>query len=427
MPSFFADNRMPLLTLMLAVLLAGCAGLPPRTAVPADQYIAAEPAGYGRVRAWGDVPSDTALNDVADLWSGLLARSDAGDKPSFTALVLSGGAEDGSFGAGLLNGWSEAGDRPEFDIVTGVSTGALIAPLAFLGADYDSALRDMYIETTGFTDIFTPQILNALVGNSLAFGDSAPLRARIEAVVTEAVVADIAAQHARGRRLIVGTTNFDARRPVLWDIGAIAASDGPKRLELIHDVLLASASIPGVAPPVLIEVEAGGQRFHEMHVDGGVQSTVAFAAPGLSLRNPFPDKLSQRLTVYAIQNNKLRDSYGPAKDSLLNVVSGTVSALIRSQGRGDQLRLYYLSRRDGFDYRLAAVPQDFQFEALYPFDPAYMKALYEVGFSAARSGYPWLKSPPEIVEVTPAIQIPAQPVPAIPAPATPAGSAVPAS
>jgi predicted acylesterase/phospholipase RssA len=171
-------------------------------------------------------------------------------------LALSGGGPDGAFAAGLLAGWTEASDRPEFEIVTGVSVGALIAPFAFLGPNRDAELSSLM---TGIRteDVLDFRFFGALRG-ALGVADPAPLRRRLSAVVDNAMLADIARAHRDGRRLLVVTTNIDAARPVLWDMGAIAEA-GARQLFL--DVLLASASIPGAFPPVPIVVEAGGERF----------------------------------------------------------------------------------------------------------------------------------------------------------------------
>ena len=183
-------------------------------------------------------------------------------------LAISGGGDDGAFGAGLLVGWSARGDRPSFDVVTGVSTGSLSAPFAFLGPAYDARLKGVYSQTSA-TDVFTPRppLISAVASEALF--DSAPLRKMITSYVDEAMVRSIAEEYAKGRLLFILTTNLDQGRPVIWNIGAIAASNSPVARDLIIDVLLASASIPAIFPPVMIDVTVNGHRFQEMHVDGG--------------------------------------------------------------------------------------------------------------------------------------------------------------
>src|SRR5581483_7162489 len=194
-----------------------------------------------------------------------LARPGAGNRHF---LAISGGGDDGAFGAGLLVGWSGRGDRPEFDVVTGVSTGALSAPFAFLGRTYDQQLRDIYTQT-GAGDVFAkrPFVLAAIGSDALT--DSAPLRSMIAHYVDQDLVQRIAEEYRKGRLLFILTTNLDQGRPVIWNVGAIASSNHPQARDLIVDVLLASASIPAVFPPVMLDVTVGGEKHQEMHVDGG--------------------------------------------------------------------------------------------------------------------------------------------------------------
>lgn len=379
------------------VALSACSSVAiERSAVPETVYREAAVPGFERFRAWGDQPGEAAQQDIDDYWSGVRQvwlASDKMDPIRQDILVLSGGADDGAFGVGLLTGWTEAGTRPEFLMVTGVSTGALIAPFAFLGPEYDDDLREAFFAGDGSDDVFELQLFRVLRG-ALSVADSGPLKRRIETFITPELLDALAVEHRKGRRLLVGTTNLDARRPVIWNITSIAASDNPRRLKLVRDVILASASIPGVAPPVLIDVTARGQTFQEMHVDGGVVSSVAFAPTGLSLGNPFEGEIPLQRTLYVVQNNKLRASYGPAEDSLFPIVRETVSEMIRGQARGDQIRLFYQAQRDGIGYRLAFVPESFEFEADGPFDPAYMRSLYELGYALAKNDYPWFDTPP---------------------------------
>ena len=183
-------------------------------------------------------------------------------------LAISGGGDDGAFGAGLLVGWSDRGDRPEFDMVTGVSTGALSAPFAFLGRAYDPQLKAVYTATSA-SDIFEKRapLLGAIAGDALT--DNAPLRQMISRNLDDEMLRRIAEEYRKGRLLFILTTNLDQGRPVIWNIGSIASSNHPKARELIIEVLLASTSIPVVFPPVMLDVTVSGERYQEMHVDGG--------------------------------------------------------------------------------------------------------------------------------------------------------------
>src|SRR5512136_473332 len=199
-------------------------------------------------------------------------------------LAISGGGDDGAFGAGLLVGWTDRGDRPVFDVVTGVSTGSLSAPFAFLGQKYDAQLKEIYTDTTG-NDIFVrrPTVLAAIASDAIS--DSAPLRSMIARYLDQAMVQRIAEEYNKGRLLFILTTNLDQGRPVIWNIGAIASSTNPKARGLIIDVLLASASIPAVFPPVMLDVTVDGVRHQEMHVDGGTIAQAFLYPPSFSLRS----------------------------------------------------------------------------------------------------------------------------------------------
>jgi predicted acylesterase/phospholipase RssA len=186
----------------------------------------------------------------------------------YSYLSVSGGGSDGAFGAGLINGWTEAGNRPHFKVVTGVSTGALIAPFAFLGPEYDAILKKSYTTVDASAIFIVRSLLSILWSESLT--DTAPLKTMVASYIDESVLEAIATEHAKGRRLLVATSNLDAEQPVIWDMGAIASSKDPKRLDLFRTIMVASASIPMVFPPAMIDVDIDGQKYDEMHVDGGV-------------------------------------------------------------------------------------------------------------------------------------------------------------
>ena len=269
-----------LLAVALALVLAGCATASDRLAVPAQLSGEAAVPGLADVRVWGDAHFSHALlqAELPNLKAKYQERAKAGPKgaepPVSNLLALSGGADDGAFGAGLLVGWSEQGDRPEFDLVTGISAGALIAPFAFLGRAYDDQLAGLFT-SYGADQIYESNILSGIFGGN-ALANSKPLAKLIEKYVDASFLRRVAEERTKGRFLLVGTTNLDAQRPVYWDMGKIAQKGDQQALELFRRVLLASASIPGIFPPVLVQVEAGGQVYQEMHVDGGTTREVFF-------------------------------------------------------------------------------------------------------------------------------------------------------
>lgn len=382
-----------------ALALCGCAFTPTldRTPPPTERYFNARVAGHPHARFYGDKPAADHAFDLAAFAAhrlpALRAAAAPGEKPRAHMLLLSGGGSDGVFGAGLLNGWTASGERPAFDVVTGVSIGALMAPYAFLGPDYDADLRAMFLDLNGAEDVFVLRLLGVLAG-AIAAADTRPLERLIEARVTPALLDRVAAEHAKGRRLFVGTTYLDAKRPVTWNMGEIAASGRPDRLTLFRQILLASAAVPGLAPPVFIETELDGARYREMHVDGGVMNSMVFAAPDLS-RPPFGgEDPPVAVTLWAVQNNRLRARYQPTPETLRGVVGDAVSELIRSQSRGDQSRIYFIAARFGFDYRLAQPPRELAPPPGEEFAPSYLRALFEHAEAAARGGFEWREAPP---------------------------------
>jgi len=285
-------------------------------------------------------------------------------------LALSGGGDNGAFGAGLLAGWSAAGTRPDFGVVTGISTGALTAPFVFAGPQWDARLQSTYTEITA-ADIFE---FGATKESLL---DTWPLKKLIDREVTAELLADIAAQHRRGRRLFVITTNVDTGRPVAWNMGAIAASSVPGAEDLFQKVLLASASIPGMFPPVYIDIENSGRPFAEMHVDGGVTMPF-FVAPESMIASGRAQVLPTR-RVYVIVNNQLAADFMVTPPMTLGVLGRSLSAAVKAATRLSIGAHEAFARRAEIDLKVASIPADFQVTASGPFDGRYMKALFARG------------------------------------------------
>jgi len=311
-------------------------------------------------------------------------------------LAISGGGAKGAFGAGIFAGWTASGTRPEFTMVTGISTGALTAPFAFLGSDYDDVLKKVY------TTISTKDILKkrkfffALFGDSMS--DTTPLKELIAKYITADVISAIASKHQSGRRLFIGTVNLDAGRSVIWNIGAIAVSNYPHKLELIHNILKASSAIPIAFPPVGIPVEYNGRQYEELHVDGGTGSQV-FVYPASIDWHLIKEKLRVQGTpkVYVIRNSFLKPGHQGIKRNILPIAYRSIKSLIRTQGIGDLYQIHALCERDGNDFNLAYIPAEFTEEPSEMFDPAYMGKLYKLGYRMASKGYPWVKAPPDFI------------------------------
>ena len=390
-----------LFSTLAALLLAGCTSIH-RNPVPVADMDRAVIAGMPGIRDWGDEPSREFQRDLMRSVIDEQAARAPGDPAlaEISALVLSGGGSNGAFGAGYLVGWSETGTRPTFKLVTGVSTGALIAPLAFLGSDYDQQLEAMYTQVKS-KDIYklrSPFMM--LKRDSLAVTD--PLKSLIEIVVDDTLLQAIAIEHRRGRRLFVGTTNLDAQRLVVWNMGAIAASGHPQAAALFREVLLASASIPVAFPPVYIEVEVDGLPYDEMHVDGGVIAEFFLwgATVDVSKAIDALDVGHRSTAMYIIRNSQIDPEPRSVPRKLVPIASRSMITLLKAVAMGDLFRLWSLSERDGVDFNYIGIPPDHPETTTSSFDPSELARLFKLGREIATGERPWRKEPPAFLEWT---------------------------
>ena len=378
-------------------VLAGCGTLP-RNAVPVELMGEAVIPGMPDVRSWAGRPGRVLERDLDasfDQESPDEFPRGADGTVRYAHLALSGGGPNGAFGAGLLNGWTAQGTRPVFKIVTGVSTGALMAPFAFLGPDYDGALREFYTTTATRNIVQRLSILPALIaGESLA--DSAPLAALIERYVDATLLARVAQAHNRGRRLYIATVDLDAQRFVIWNMGLIAASGRPEALTLFRKLMLAAASVPIIVPPVLFEVEAGGRRYDEMHVDGAVATSVFVSggAFGPDIVRERGGRGRAREEVFVIHNGQLRPVPEEVGRSLGSIAQRTLNASSRAAMVGSLFRIYTFTVQAQAGFRWVTIPDGVEIEGDEAFDPVRMRALYDVGYDLARKGTAWTTRPP---------------------------------
>lgn len=375
--------------LFVSLLINGCSIAPTRVhPVTHDFQERAVIPGMPGARYWGDRPPPGVERWLESTDNELRRKYSSVFGVPHNYLAISGGGANGAYGAGLLVGWSDHCTRPEFTVVTGISTGALIAPFVFLGPKYDPVLRYLYTELSTDELIEWRGLFNIIRNDSLA--STRPLRSLIAKYIDDKMIEALAAEHRQGRSLLIGTTNLDASRPVTWDITRIAASRAPQAPDLIRDVILASASIPGVFPPVTIDVESSGRKFQEIHVDGGVTSQVFMYPAGMNWRQVTEKlKVPGRPKLYLIRNSQTDPGFKSVESRIVPIMTRSLSSLIRSQGIGDIAMIYFLTRRDEVDFNLAFIPDTFNVESKESFDQEYMKQLFMLGYEKARNGYPW--------------------------------------
>jgi len=375
-----------------------CIGYQREPPAPADLADHVTVLGIQGARFWADSQVDSLVREAEQALErekAALQQDEGWDGrlPPASFLAISGGSDDGSFGAGLICGWSDAGTMPTFKIVTGVSTGAMIAPFAFLGHSYMSGLRAVYTKI-GPDDVLKRRgVHNAVFGEALA--DTAPLYGLITHYINERAFADIASEYNKGRLLLIGTTSLDAQRPVIWNIGAIAASGRPGALEVIRTIILASASIPGAFPPMMIEVEADGHRYQEMNVDGGVVAQTFLYPPGVGMRaNLRSAEFARDRHAYIIRNSRLDPDWASVNRRFLNISGRAIATMIHYIGYNDLLRIYAQAKHDGIDYNLAFIETDFPNTKHSKFDPEYMNSLFDYAYAKGAAGFSWRKAPP---------------------------------
>ena len=384
-------------TALCALATLGGCGPSRQAAVPDNLADKAMVLNDPSARTWSDVIEPVF---AAELQRAALLELEERKKAGLTGplppanyLAISGGGQNGAYGAGLLCAWTAMGTRPEFKAVTGISTGALTAPFAFLGPRYDSVLKEVYT-TVCTSDICTSNgFLGALFGESLL--NNSPLRKLLDKYVTDQVIKDIATEYARGRLLLIGTTNLDEGRGVIWNIGNIATKGTPEAYELIRRILVASAAIPAAFPPMMIDVTADGKPYQEMHVDGGACAQVFLYPPSMDLKK---DAAAMGITrdrvAWVIRNSRLDPHWQEVERRTLSIAARAVDCLIQTQGVGDLYQIFLITRRDGVKFNLAFIPESFKEQPNQDFDPPYMTKLFNTGERDLKENKAWHNLPP---------------------------------
>lgn len=373
------------LVALCAALLAACA-TEPRVPYTETNQIAAMPNSARAIRFWADVPASAV--------PATTRRAGTRNGRPFIYLALSGGGGDGAYGAGILNGWTQSGTRPEFTVVSGVSIGALIAPFAFLGPAHDETLRQLYTSGEAEKLIQGPNPLRAFFGSGL-FGRR-QLRQLVDRFLDESLLQAVAREDKKGRRLLVVTTDLDAQRAVIWDMGAIASNGGPAALKLFGDVLAASASVPVVFAPQLIDIEADQRSFQEMHVDGTISASV-FTLPDAFLFGGKAIGLRQgKSDLYVIVNARIEPEFEVVPNKTEDIATRSFATMNRVATQAVLARTYSVARREGMRFRLSYVGKDFVDNGGSGFETEAMRRLYAYGVEKARSGQFWEAKLPQV-------------------------------
>lgn len=374
--------------LLSACLALGACITPDRIAGPPPAPSNAALMGFSaHVRTNGH---DRRTEDLTEIVTRLRGAADG----SLDILALSGGGAGGAYGAGALIGLTEAGARPQFEVVTGVSTGAMIAPFAFLGSQWDRQLEEAY--TGPLTEnLLRRRGVSALLRPGLYFGD--PLHALVDHFVSQDLVDAVARESRRGRLLLVQTTNLDTQDAIVWNLGEIAERGGEEARVLFRDVLIASASVPGVFPPVMINVVADGAPQQEMHVDGGVTSSF-FVMPQIVAL--WSDEQMAELrggNIYVIVNGQLDNRLNATPLNTVPIVSRSFETSQMFQARATLALTTEFARRNRLSMRFTRIPRDYEFHGPLEFESGSMRALFEFGRTQAREGALWT-TPEDFVE-----------------------------
>ncbi|UPJ55128.1 patatin-like phospholipase family protein [Bradyrhizobium sp. 192] len=366
------------LVLTCSLVLGACTSLP-RTPYTAAEASTSRVLDIDGLRRYAD---DPVTKFSFEKNTGTATRS---------YLALSGGGADGAYGVGVLNGWTAARTRPAFSVVSGVSTGGLIAPFAYLGSQYDDTLKEVYTSGIAESLLNDPSIMRVLFGSGL-FGNTR-LRELVARYVGPEVMAQVARENAKGRKLLVVTTDLDTQRTAIWDMGKIAAVGTPEALKLFRDVMAASASIPLVFPPIMIDAEGEGRKFQEMHVDGGVTAPVLTLPEALLFQGSrLPG--SAKMDIYILVNKKIERNFELVSNGTIDVASRSLSAITQSQARSIIFSTYDFAKRNRLGFHLSYIAREYPAPPSEGFDTGYMRALYQYGYDKAAAGQAWSSTVP---------------------------------
>jgi predicted acylesterase/phospholipase RssA len=374
--------KFPTLCLVAGIGISGCVTLPRGDHPPPDSPPVA-PVGFSpSVRALGiDWRHERPPEEIL---KGLRAAASDG---SLDILALSGGGASGAFGAGTLVGLSRGRARPRFELVTGVSTGALIAPFAFLGQAWDPELTHAFAGGPS-QGLMQRRGLEMLFGASFYEGE--PLKRLVEGFVDDRMIQEVVRETAKGRLLLIATTDLDRSETVVWNLGLVAAAGGERARTLFRDILVASASVPGVFPPVMISVgDAAGAVYEEMHVDGGA-TVPFFIAPEAVLVAPGKPLDAGGGNIFVVVNSELNVVTRTTPVNTLSIVERAFSSALSHASRTALAQNAAYAQKLGMSFRYTAIPSNDGFAGFLDFEPEKMRAVFDYASSCAARGQIWL-------------------------------------
>jgi Patatin-like phospholipase len=382
-------HAVPIAIALALVVAIGCASKPVNN--PPDNLIGKPWANVGETMPPRDGDTD-AVASLASVFAGKPPPTVPG-RP-LNVLCMSGGGKYGAFTAGVLAGWTASGQRPIFDIATGISSGGVVATLAFLGPKYDRKLASYFTDLSR-ADLYKWTPIRGLIeGTGLLSAE--PLERLLAREISDEFLSDLRAAHAEGRRLYVGTGNVTTNRPVVWDLGGIASSGREDAPVLIRKILLASCAPPGAIRPIEIDVEVNGVRYKELHSDAGNFSQVFMRSPA---------GIPAGSTVWVLSAGKIYRDPMREKPKLMTMISGGVSNSLYALFRSDLMKLFALCAVDKLQYRLLSLPEDFRGTASsFSFESEELSRLYWIGYQMTVSnGGDWRTTPPDTLpgEATP--------------------------
>lgn len=377
--------------LLISFLFIGCASRP-----------IAVPEAYAQSLPWGAIDLDIkaegnytikhslgeALTQKANKYSG-----ENGSVP-LDILTLTGGGSRGAFGTGFLVGWTDRGDMPKFDVITGISTGAVMAPFIFLGGN-ELKKAEYFYTKMNTEDVFTRSWLSFLGYGHIM--NAKPLQKLFRKNFDKAFLEKVAIEHKKGRRLYIGTTNIDTGQLIVWDMGAIASSDRKDKYERFSDIIYASSALPVYLPPQYMEVNIQGEKYYQMHVDGGIYSQVFMI--GLLVNWTEVLKFNENAntnfdaTLYTVANRKYRqrDIYKPIEQAPLSIIEAFVLTEMDLLFDRSIYRLYNNCKEKGVNFKMATIPEKMEEIIIEPteFNPEKMLKLFNVGYNLGRHNFKW--------------------------------------